>query len=178
MLTNDSPATRTAEFFRLLDAKDEAGLRANWVDDPQVIDEITRGWLRGRLVLEAYFHDNLPHLSDIHSTIDDVDVSTWGDVEVQTYMLRQTYVYDGTRVENRGSYDHDLAPRRRQLAGRAVPLDSAIDGAVGSRCRRSPPGAPLSSDGTRTGRPGVPSWSRRQLRLRGRLVRATASRAS
>jgi len=98
MPTNDSSATRTAEFFRLLDAKDEAGLRAKWVDDPQAIDEITRGWLRGKLALEAYFHDNLPHLSDIHSAIDDLDVSTWGDVEVQTYMLRQTYVHDGTRV--------------------------------------------------------------------------------
>lgn len=99
MPTDDSAATRTTEFFRLLDAKDEAGLRAQWVDDPQATDEITRGWLRGRLALEDYFQDNLPHLSDIHSTIDALDVRTWGDVEVQTYVLRQTYVFDGTRAE-------------------------------------------------------------------------------
>jgi Calcium/calmodulin dependent protein kinase II Association. len=99
MPNDDSAATRTAEFFRLLDAKDEAGLRAQWVDDPQAIDEITRGWLRGRIALEDYFQANLPHLSDIHSTIDALDVRTWGDVEVQTYVLRQTYVFDGTRTQ-------------------------------------------------------------------------------
>ena len=98
METSDS-AARTSEFFRLLDAKDEAGLRAQWVDDPQATDEISRGWLRGRIPLEDYFQDNLPHLSDIHSTIDTLDVRTWGDVEVQTYVLRQTYVFDGTRVQ-------------------------------------------------------------------------------
>ena len=62
MPTDDSAATRTTEFFRLLDAKDEAALRARWVDDPQAADEITRGWLRGRLALEDYFQENLPHL--------------------------------------------------------------------------------------------------------------------
>jgi ketosteroid isomerase-like protein len=99
MPTSDSAATRTTEFFRLLDAKDEPGLRTKWVDDPQAIDEITRGWLRGGPALDAYFHDNLPHLSDIHSTIHDLDVRTWGDVEVQTYMLRQAYVFDGAKAE-------------------------------------------------------------------------------
>ena len=99
MPIDDSAARRTSEFFRLLDAKDEAGLRAQWVDDPQATDEITRGWLRGRIPLEDYFQDNFPHLSDIHSSIDGLDVRTWGDVEVQTYVLRQTYVLDGTRVQ-------------------------------------------------------------------------------
>ena len=96
MPIDDSAARRTSEFLRLLDAKDEAGLRAQWVDAPQATDEISRGWLRGRIPLEDYFQDNLPHLSDIHSTVDTLDVRTWGDVEIQTYVLRQTYVFDGT----------------------------------------------------------------------------------
>jgi ketosteroid isomerase-like protein len=82
MATESSTATRTSEFFRLLDAKDVAALRATFADDPQGTDEMTRGWLRGRPALEAYFTDNLPHMTDIHSTLDDVAVRAWGDVEV------------------------------------------------------------------------------------------------
>jgi hypothetical protein len=40
-------ATRASEFFRLLDAKGEAALRAVFTDDARATDEITRGWLRG-----------------------------------------------------------------------------------------------------------------------------------
>jgi len=92
---NLSTATRTAELFRLLDAKDEAGLRAVWADDAQATDEITRGWIRGKGALDAYMRDNLPRMTDIHSTIDDVVVRQWADLEVETCLLRQTYVFDG-----------------------------------------------------------------------------------
>jgi ketosteroid isomerase-like protein len=98
MVTNFA-TTRTAGLFRLLDAKDEAGLRALWADDAQATDEITRGWIRGHAALDAYFRDNLPRITDIHSTIDDVAVRSWGDVEVETCVLRQSYVFDGARVE-------------------------------------------------------------------------------
>lgn len=97
MSTNVSTATRTSEFYRLVDAKDEAGLRAILADDTQAADEITRGWLRGRPAMEAYLRDVLPHMTEIHTTIDDVGVRAWGDVEVETCMLRQTYVFDGKR---------------------------------------------------------------------------------
>ena len=98
MVTNFA-TTRTAGLFRLLDAKDEAGLRALWADDAQATDEITHGWVRGQAALDAYFRDNLPRITDIHSTIDDVAVRAWGDVEVETCVLRQSYVFDGARVE-------------------------------------------------------------------------------
>jgi ketosteroid isomerase-like protein len=92
-------ATRAIQFFRLLDAKDETALRAQLSEDPQTTDEITRGWLRGRAALEAYFVENLPRITEIHSLIDEVDVRRWGDVEVETFVLRQGYVYDGTRYD-------------------------------------------------------------------------------
>jgi hypothetical protein len=95
MVTNLSPATRTAKLFRLLDTKDEAGLRAVWTDDAQATDEITRGWVRGRPALDAYIRDNLPRMTEIHSTIGDVVVRQWGDLEVETCLLRQSYVIDG-----------------------------------------------------------------------------------
>ena len=91
--------TRASGLFRALDARDEAALRALWSEDPQGTDEMTRGWLRGRPALEAYFADNLPRMEEIHSTIDDVAVRHWGDVEVETFVLHQHYVYDGTRYD-------------------------------------------------------------------------------
>ena len=95
MVTNFA-TTRTAGLFRLLDAKDEAGLRALWADDAQATDEITRGWLRGQEALDAYMRDNLPRMTDIHSTVEDADVRQWGDMEVETFVLRQSYVFEGT----------------------------------------------------------------------------------
>ena len=91
--------TRAEDFFRRLDAKDEAFLRATLADDSQGTDEISRGWLRGRAAVEAYFTDNLPRLSEIHSTVEQPEVRRWGEVEVETFMLRQSYVYDGTRYD-------------------------------------------------------------------------------
>jgi len=92
-------ATRTGELFRLLDAKDEAGLRALWADDAQATDEVTRGWIREHAALDAYFRDNLPRITDIHSIIEDISVRAFGDVEVETCLLRQSYVFDGAKVK-------------------------------------------------------------------------------
>jgi ketosteroid isomerase-like protein len=91
--------TRAEDFFRHLDAKDETFLLATLADDSQGTDEISRGWLRGRAAVEAYFTDNLPRLGEIHSTVEQPEVRRWGEVEVETFMLRQSYVYDGTRYE-------------------------------------------------------------------------------
>ncbi len=88
--------TRSEEFFRHLDAKDEPYLRASFSDDAQGTDEILRGWMRGRAALEAYFTDNLPRLSEIHSVVEQPEVRRWGEIEMETFVLRQAYVFDGT----------------------------------------------------------------------------------
>jgi len=92
-------ATRASQFFRLLDAKDETALRAQLSEDPQATDEITRGWLRGRAALAAYFVENLPRITEVNSRINEAEERRWGDVEVDTFVLRQSYVYDGTRYD-------------------------------------------------------------------------------
>lgn len=96
-MTTEIAVTRAAELFRALDAKDEAALDAMIADDAQKADELTHGWLRGRSALQAYFAENLPRVDNIHSTMDDVEVRRWGDVEMETFLLRQSYVFDGTQ---------------------------------------------------------------------------------
>ena len=49
--------------------------------------------------MEAYFTANLPRLSEIHSSIEHPEVRHWGDVEVETFVLHQRYVFDGAPVE-------------------------------------------------------------------------------
>jgi ketosteroid isomerase-like protein len=99
MPTNASTGARTIEYLRMFDAKDVTGILAGLADDAQGVDEITRGWLRDRAALEAYFRDNLPHISDLHSTITDMEVRTLGDLEVETCMMHQTGAFDGTAFE-------------------------------------------------------------------------------
>ena len=71
-------AARASQVFRLLDAKDEAGLRAVWAEHPQHADEITRGWLRGRAAVLASIAETLPRITEIRTHIDEVDVRSWG----------------------------------------------------------------------------------------------------
>jgi hypothetical protein len=86
--------TRAEEFLHHLDAKDEPYLRAAFADYAQAVDEISRGWTRGREAVQAYITDNLPRLSEIHSTVEQSEVRRWDDVEVETFVLHQHYVYD------------------------------------------------------------------------------------
>ena len=85
--------TRASAFFRSLDAKDERALRAAFADDAQGVDELTRGWMRGRAALEAYFSDALPRLSEIHSTLEQAEERRWGDVEVETFEAPTTVIW-------------------------------------------------------------------------------------
>ena len=47
----------------------------------------------------ACIADTFPRITEIHSRIDEVDVCRWGDVEVETFVPSQGYIYDGTRYE-------------------------------------------------------------------------------
>ncbi len=87
--------TRAEEFFRHHDAKDVDYLHAAFADDAQAVDEIARSWFRGRAALDKYLADNLPRIEEMHSVIEDHSIARWNDVEVETFMLRQHYAFDG-----------------------------------------------------------------------------------
>jgi uncharacterized protein (TIGR02246 family) len=92
----DTTLDRVAtELLALLDARDFDRLRALLTDDAQGVDEISRGWKRGREAIERYFTEALSRVSEIHSTFRDSTSRTWGDVGVVTGVLEQTYRLDG-----------------------------------------------------------------------------------
>jgi ketosteroid isomerase-like protein len=85
------PATMGAEYLRLLDAKDEVAIHHLLAEDAQLVDELTRTWVRGRDAIGGVLRDLFSRVCDVHSTADDVHVERWGDVEVETFVLRQVY---------------------------------------------------------------------------------------
>lgn len=100
-MTSITPvATHGAEYLRLLDAKDEAAIRELLTDDAQLVDEITRHWVRGPSAIGVAMRTIFSRVSDVHSTAEDANVVRWGDIEVETFVLNQTYDLEGvtTRV--------------------------------------------------------------------------------
>lgn len=85
----------TRRVFELLDALDVDGLGAMLTDDVQGVDEITRGWTRGRAALAAYFAQLKDVVSDPRSQLTDLRAAVWGDVGLVTFVLDQTYKMNG-----------------------------------------------------------------------------------
>ena len=81
----------TRHFLELLDSLDMGGLAAMFTDDAQGVDEISRGWTRGRAALEAYLAQLEGTVTDVRSRLTDFHAITWGDIGLVTFVLDQTY---------------------------------------------------------------------------------------
>jgi ketosteroid isomerase-like protein len=87
---------------RLLESLDAMNLDAlaTMVDDEvQSIDEITRGWVRGRPAMKGYLSQLKDTVSDLHSEMSDVQEKSWGETGLVTFTLDQTYTLDGQRQQ-------------------------------------------------------------------------------
>ena len=81
--------------FELVDAMDTDAMAAMVTDDAQGVDEISRGWMRGRDALEQYFTQLKAMVDGVSSRVSDVHVSEWGDTGVVTCVVDQTYTMGG-----------------------------------------------------------------------------------
>jgi ketosteroid isomerase-like protein len=79
------------EVFEALDGKEFDRITRLATDDVQGVDEISRGWLRGRAALEGYLTSLGDQVSNIHSTLSDVHILEVGDVAIVTLVLDQEY---------------------------------------------------------------------------------------
>ena len=84
-----------AEFFANLDALNFEAMSAALTDDAQGVDEISRGWMRGRQDIDRYFRDTLSRVADVQSKVRDSSTRVFGDVGIVTCVLDQTYTLDG-----------------------------------------------------------------------------------
>ena len=81
--------------FELVDALDTAGMAAMITDDAQGVDEISRGWMRGRAALEGYFGQLQDMVDEVRSQVSDFHATEWGGAGVVTCVVDQTYKMHG-----------------------------------------------------------------------------------
>jgi ketosteroid isomerase-like protein len=91
----EQEARRLLEF---LDDMDIEGLAGMLTDDAQGVDEISRGWRRGRAGLSDYLSELEGTVAEVQSEISDLHATSWGDVGVVTFILGQTYEIDGQKL--------------------------------------------------------------------------------
>jgi ketosteroid isomerase-like protein len=84
------------DLFASFDRKDVAAMQAMMDESVRGVDEISRAWLRGRSALRGYF-DRLEELglTDVSSTLSDINTETWTDTGLATFMVDQTYTIGG-----------------------------------------------------------------------------------
>ena len=85
--------------FELVDSMDTHAMAEMIADDGQGVDEISRGWMRGRDTIEQYFAQLENMVEGVSSRVSDVHVSEWGDTGVVTCVVNQTYTMGGQEQE-------------------------------------------------------------------------------
>jgi ketosteroid isomerase-like protein len=96
-LTGTALTQRVKQLLELLDKMDLRGLGAMLTDDAQSVDEISRGWRRGRDSIGAYMSQLKDSVSDVHSQMSDPHEAVWGDVGLVTFVLEQSYTMEGRK---------------------------------------------------------------------------------
>jgi ketosteroid isomerase-like protein len=84
-----------SEFVSAIDAMDVDRMAAGMTDDAQGVDEISRRWLRGRAALEEYLHGLAAAVTDVRTTVRDVEERVSADTATVTCWIDQDYVFDG-----------------------------------------------------------------------------------
>lgn len=97
--TQSSLQQTVSRLLEFLDAMNLDALATLVDDEVQSIDEITRGWVRGRSAMNGYLSQLQDTVSDVRSEMSDVQEKAWGDTGLVTFTLDQTYTMDGQRQQ-------------------------------------------------------------------------------
>jgi len=94
----ESPSAVVRAMMGEFDRLDIAAVRARMDKDVRGIDEISRAWIRDRAGMEAYFAGLEGSVTDVATTVFDLDEQIWGDTAVVTGWMEQDYQLQGTPV--------------------------------------------------------------------------------
>ena len=83
------------DFFGALDRMELEPLVERITDDMQGVDEISRGWTRGKSEFEAKAALLMETVSDVRTEITDIVEHIWGETGVVTCWIEQDYTYEG-----------------------------------------------------------------------------------
>ncbi len=84
--------------FKAVDNADAEALLDMMADDITQIDEISKKWSRGKAEVAAIVRPMFDLVKSIKSSISDVHVQTSNDIAIVTFMLDQSYVFEGQQV--------------------------------------------------------------------------------
>jgi ketosteroid isomerase-like protein len=85
----------TRRYFDFVDQKDAEAVIQAGTEDIQVVDEISRRWMRGIDELGAYIRGLLKMVDDVHTSITDVHENSIGDIGIVTCWIDQDYSLKG-----------------------------------------------------------------------------------
>jgi ketosteroid isomerase-like protein len=86
-------------FFAALDRLDSSAMAACCDESVELVDEISRRWLRGRFEVEAYLRQTIAAMEQVESRLDDLHCSLLGETALITAWLEQTYTFEGKRQQ-------------------------------------------------------------------------------
>ena len=89
------------DFFEAVDSIDVDRIAGYLAEDTQSVDELSRGWLRGRANLEEYLRLIKNSVAGIESRLSSVQITEWGDTGLITCVLEQTYRIGGEEQQIR-----------------------------------------------------------------------------
>lgn len=92
------PKSVILEAFKAVDNADAEALLDMMADDITQIDEISKKWSRGKAEVAAVVRPMFDLVKSIKSSISDVHVQTSNDIAIVTFMLDQSYVFEGQQV--------------------------------------------------------------------------------
>lgn len=94
----DTPVAVIRGLMRDFDRLDIAALKGRFTDDVRGIDEISRAWIRDRAGMEAYFAGLEDAVTDIATTLVDLEEQVWGETACVTGWAEQDYRMQGEPV--------------------------------------------------------------------------------
>ena len=68
-------------------------------EEAQLVEEVSRRWLRGRAEVAAYFQQLAGAVADIRTQVRDVHEAVWGEVGVVTCWVEQGSTLGGVRQQ-------------------------------------------------------------------------------
>ena len=95
---NLDPKSVILAAFKAVDNADAEALLDMMADDITQIDEISKKWSRGKAEVAAVVRPMFDLVKSIKSSISDVHVQTSNDIAIVTFMLDQSYVFEGQQV--------------------------------------------------------------------------------
>lgn len=94
----ESPSGVVRAVMRDFDRMDLAALEERFAEDVRGIDEISRAWIRDRAGMREYFRSLEGAVSDIATTLFDLDELLLGDIALVTGWIEQDYRLQGEPV--------------------------------------------------------------------------------